>query len=40
MPLEELPYLEMFYRFVFGEKKSYYNLEITKDVKPKQRNEE
>ena len=34
MPLEELPYLEMFYRFVF-DKKSYYNLEITKDVKPK-----
>ena len=33
MPLEELPYLEMFYRFVFGPK-SYYNLEITKDVKP------
>lgn len=33
MPLEELPYLEMFYRFVF-DKKSYYNLEITKDVKP------
>ena len=33
MPLEELPYLEMLYRFVFG-KKSYYNLEITKDVKP------
>ncbi|MFW1829748.1 replication protein, partial [Acinetobacter sp. ULE_I092] len=25
MPLEELPYLEMFYRFVF-DKKSYYNL--------------
>ena len=24
----------MFYRFVF-DKKSYYNLEITKDVKPK-----
>ena len=34
MPLEELPYMEMLYRFVFG-KKSYYNLEITKDVKPK-----
>jgi len=34
MPLEELPYIEMFYRFVF-DKKSYYNLEITKDVKPK-----
>ena len=34
MPLEELPYIEMFYRFVFGEKHSYYDLEITKDVKP------
>ena len=40
MPLEELPYMEMLYRFVFGEKRSYYDLEITKDVKPKQRNEE
>ncbi|MGQ7370337.1 protein rep [Streptococcus suis] len=39
MPLEELPYMEMLYRFVFG-KKSYYNLEITKDVKPNKRNEE
>jgi hypothetical protein len=33
MPLEDLPYMEMLYRFVF-DKKSYYNLEITKDVKP------
>lgn len=33
MPKEELPYLELLYRFVFGER-SYYNLEITKDVKP------
>ena len=33
MPKEELPYLELLYRFVFGPK-SYYNLEITKDVKP------
>ena len=32
-PSEELPYMEMLYRFVFGPK-SYYNLEITKDVKP------
>ena len=32
MPLDELPYMEMFYRFVFGER-SYYDLEITKDVK-------
>ena len=39
MPLDELPYMEMFYRFVFGER-SYYNLEITKDVKPNKRNEE
>ena len=39
MPLEELPYMEMLYRFVFGTK-SYYNLEITKDVKPNKRNEE
>lgn len=39
IPLEELPYIEMFYRFVFGER-SYYNLEITKDVKPNKRNEE
>ena len=33
LPLDDLPYLELLYRFVFG-KKSYYNLEITKDVKP------
>ena len=39
MPLDELPYMEMFYRFVFGER-SYYDLEITKDVKPNKRNEE
>ena len=32
-PSEELPYMEMLYRFVFG-KKSYYDLQITKDVKP------
>ena len=38
MPKEELPYLEMLYRFVFGTK-SYYNLEITKDVKPRGGNE-
>ena len=36
---DDLPYLEMIYRFVFGER-SYYNLEITKDVKPNKRNEE
>ena len=34
LPLDDLPYLELLYRFVF-DKKSYYNLEITKDVKPK-----
>ena len=39
MPLDALPYMEMFYRFVFGER-SYYDLEITKDVKPNKRNEE
>ena len=33
LPLDDLPYLEMLYRFVFGPK-SHYNLEITKDVKP------
>ena len=38
MPLEDLPYMEMLYRFVF-DKKSYYNLEITKDVKPKAKDE-
>ena len=31
-PSEELPYMEMLYRFVFGPK-SYYNLEITKKRK-------
>jgi plasmid rolling circle replication initiator protein Rep len=39
LPLDDLPYLELLYRFVF-DKKSYYNLEITKDVKPNKRNEE
>ena len=33
LPLDDLPYMELLYRFVFG-KKSYYDLEITKDVKP------
>ena len=32
---DDLPYMEMIYRFVFGER-SYYNLEITKDVKPRE----
>ena len=36
---DDIPYLEMLYRFVFGER-SYYDLEITKDVKPNKRNEE
>ena len=40
MPLDELPYMEMLYRFVFGEKRSYYDLQVTKDVKPNKRNEE
>ena len=31
---DDLPYMEMIYRFVFGTK-SYYNLEVTRDVKPK-----
>jgi plasmid rolling circle replication initiator protein Rep len=39
LPLDDLPYMELLYRFVFG-KKSYYDLEITKDVKPNKRNEE
>ena len=38
LPLDDLPYLEMLYRFVFGTK-SHYNLEITKDVKPRGGNE-
>ena len=33
LPLDDLPYMELLYRFVFG-KKSYYDLQITKDVKP------
>ena len=32
---DDIPYLEMLYRFVFGEKRSYYDLQVTKDVKPK-----
>ena len=37
---DDIPYLEMLYRFVFGEKRSYYDLQVTKDVKPNKRNEE
>jgi hypothetical protein len=33
MPLEELPYMEMFYRFVFGER-SFYDLSSTRHVQP------
>ena len=29
---DDIPYLEMLYRFVFGEKRSYYDLQVTKDV--------
>ena len=36
---DDIPYLEMLYRFVFGEKRSYYDLQVTKDVKPNKRNE-
>lgn len=34
MPEEDLPYLEMLYKFTYG-KKSYYDLLITKQVEPK-----
>ena len=33
MPLEDLPYLEMLYKFAYS-KKSYYDLLITRHVKP------
>lgn len=36
---QDLPYLEMLYRFVFG-KKSYYNLEMTRHVEPKCKDDE
>ena len=39
MPLEELPYMEMLYHFVFG-KKSYYNLVSTRQVEPRAMSEE
>ena len=39
MPLEELPYMEMLYHFVFG-KKSYYNLVSTRQVEPGAMSEE
>ena len=32
---DDIPYLEMLYRFVFGENALYYDLQVTKDVKPK-----
>lgn len=31
---DDLPYMEMIYRFVFGEKKSYYDLSSTRHVEP------
>ena len=34
MPEEDLPYLEMLYKFTYG-KKSYYDLLITRQVEPK-----
>ena len=33
MPLEDLPYLEMLYKFAYS-KKSYYDLLITRHVEP------
>ena len=33
MPEEELPYLELFYNFVFGDR-SYYNLSSTRHIEP------
>ena len=35
MPQEDLPYLEMLYKFAYG-KKSYYDLLITRHVEPKE----
>ena len=37
---DDIPYLEMLYRFVFGEKRSYYDLQVTKDVKPQAQKDE
>ena len=39
MPKEELPYLELLYRFVFGER-SYYDLSSTRHVEPRAMSEE
>jgi hypothetical protein len=39
MPLDELPYIEMFYRFIFGER-SYYDLSSTRHVEPRAMSEE
>jgi len=38
MPQEDLPYLEMLYKFAYG-KQSYYDLLITRHVEPKADNE-
>ena len=35
MPSEDLPYLEMLYKFAYGQK-SYYDLLITRHVEPKE----
>lgn len=37
---DDLPYMEMIYRFVFGEKKSYYDLSSTRHVEPRAMSEE
>ncbi|EPG7221129.1 protein rep [Acinetobacter baumannii] len=39
MPEEDLPYLEMLYKFTYG-KKSYYDLLITRQVEPKPHKDE
>lgn len=36
---EDLPYLEMVYKFIFG-KKSYYNLEMTRHVEPQAKDDD
>lgn len=39
LPLDDLPYLEMLYKFVYG-KKSYYDLAATRLVEPRDRSNE
>ena len=36
---DDLPYMEMIYRFVFGER-SYYDLSLTRHVEPRAMSEE